>query len=59
MNKSFPILWKMCIRDSNTADNKRQLDNNVFQTNSIAQKYNCQLTQLDYQQEEGLSLIHI
>jgi len=38
----------------NTADNKRQLDNNVFQTNSIAQKYNCQLTQLDYQQEEGM-----
>ena len=25
----------------NTADTKRQLDNNVFQTNSIAQKYNC------------------
>ena len=38
----------------NTADNNRQLDNNVFQTNSIAQKYNCQLTQLDYQQEEGM-----
>ena len=38
----------------NTADTKRQLDNNVFQTNSIAQKYNCQLTQLDYQQEEGM-----
>ena len=38
----------------NTADTKRQMDNNVFQTNSIAQKYNCQLTQLDYQQEEGM-----
>ena len=38
----------------NTADTKRQLDNNFFQTNSIAQKYNCQLTQLDYQQEEGM-----
>ena len=38
----------------NTADTKRQLDNNVFQTNSIAQKYNCQLTQLDFQQEEGM-----
>ncbi len=38
----------------NTADTKRQLDNNFFQTNSIAQKYNCQLVQLDFQQEEGM-----
>lgn len=38
----------------NTADTKAQLDNNVFQASSIAQKYNCQLVRLDYQQEEGL-----
>ena len=38
----------------NTADNSRQLGNNVFQASSIAQKYNCQLTRLDFQQEEGL-----
>ena len=38
----------------NTADSQRQLDNNVFQASSIAQKYNCQLTRLDYQQEQGL-----
>ena len=38
----------------NTADTKRQLDNNIFQTNSIAQKYNCGITALDYQQEEGM-----
>ena len=38
----------------NTADTKRQLGNNVFQTNSIAQKYNCSITALDYQQEEGM-----
>ena len=38
----------------NTADTQRQLDNNVFQAGSIAQKYNCQLTRLDFQQEEGL-----
>ena len=38
----------------NTADNPRQLDNNMFQASSIAQKYNCQLTRLDFQQEEGL-----
>ncbi|MCD8256935.1 MAG: ATP-binding protein, partial [Oscillospiraceae bacterium] len=38
----------------NTADNRQQLDDNVFQASSIAQKYNCQLTRLDFQQEEGL-----
>lgn len=38
----------------NTADNMRKLDNNIFQASSIAQKYNCQLTRLDFQQEEGL-----
>ena len=38
----------------NTADNPRQLGNNIFQAGSIAQKYNCQLTRLDFQQEEGL-----
>ena len=38
----------------NTADTPRQLDNNIFQASSIAQKYNCQLTRLDFQQEEGL-----
>ena len=31
----------------NTADTPRQLDNNVFQASSIAQKYNCQLTRLE------------
>ena len=38
----------------NTADNPRQLDNNIFQASSIAQKHNCQLVRLDFQQEEGL-----
>ena len=38
----------------NTANNKQQLGNNVFQASSIAQKYNCQLTRLEFQQEEGL-----
>ena len=38
----------------NVADNKQQLDNNLFQASSIAQKYNCQLTRLDFRQEEGL-----
>jgi len=38
----------------NTADTRQQPDNNVFQASSIAQKYNCQLTRLDFRQEEGL-----
>ena len=38
----------------NTAGSRQQLDNYVFQAASIAQKYNCQLTRLDFRQEEGL-----
>ena len=38
----------------NTGATQRQLENNVFQASGIAQKYNCQLTRLDFQQEEGL-----
>ena len=38
----------------NTADSQRQLGNNVFQASSIAQKHNCQLVRLDFQQEEAL-----
>ena len=41
----------------NTAGSRQQLDNNVFQAASIAQKYNCQLTRLDFRQEEGLMSI--
>lgn len=37
----------------NFADDKQQLENYVFQASSIAQKHNCQLTRLDFQQEEG------
>ena len=37
----------------NTADTKRKLDNDVFAAACIAQKYNCALTRLDYQQEAG------
>lgn len=52
---STAMLLLMIERDIlNTADTPRQLDNNIFQTSSIAQKYNCALTRLDFQQEEGL-----
>ena len=39
----------------NTADSRQQLDNNIFQAQGIAQKYNCQLVRLDFQQEAGLN----
>ena len=38
----------------NMADTKQKLENDVFAAAGIAQKYNCALTRLDYQQEAGL-----
>ena len=38
----------------NTAKSRQELDNVIFQTSGIAQKYNCVLRRLDYQQEPGL-----
>ncbi len=38
----------------NMADTKRKLENDIFAAAGIAQKYNCPLTRLDYQQEAGL-----
>ena len=38
----------------NTAKSRRGLDNALLQTSGIAQKFNCALRCLDYQQEEGL-----
>ncbi len=38
----------------NNADSKQQLENNVFQAQGIAQKYNCALTRLDFQQEQAM-----
>lgn len=37
----------------NTADTKQQLENIVFQASGIAQKHNCTLVRLDFQQEQG------
>ncbi|MDE6455169.1 MAG: conjugal transfer protein TraE, partial [Dysosmobacter sp.] len=37
----------------NTADTTQKLENNVFQAGGVAQKYNCALRRLDYQQEQG------
>lgn len=38
----------------NTGKTEAELETNVFQASSIAQKYNCNLRRLDYQQEQGL-----
>lgn len=38
----------------NTGLTEQELENNVFQASSIAQKHNCSLCRLDYQQEQGL-----
>jgi hypothetical protein len=38
----------------NTAKKKQKLDNDVFAAAGVAQKYNCALKRLDYQQEQGL-----
>ena len=38
----------------NYGDTKRKLENDVFRTAGVAQKHNCTLTRLDFQQERGL-----
>jgi type IV secretory pathway VirB4 component len=38
----------------NTGHTEQELESNVFQASSIAQKHNCNLRRLDYQQEQGL-----
>ena len=38
----------------NTASTRQQLENRVFQAQGIAQKYNCALERLDFQQEKAL-----
>ena len=38
----------------NLADSRQKLDNDVFRAAGVAQKYNCTLSRLDYQQEQGL-----
>ena len=38
----------------NTGRSMQELENNIFQASSIAQKHNCNLIRLDFQQEQGL-----
>ena len=47
-------MFLMTFLVMNTGRTEQELDNNVFQVQSIAQKHNCSLCRLDYQQEQGL-----
>jgi len=38
----------------NTAKTKQKLENDIFAASGVAQKYNCALKRLDFQQEQGL-----
>ena len=38
----------------NTGRTEQELETNIFQASSIAQKHNCNLCRLDFQQEQGL-----
>ena len=38
-----------------TGHTKQELDNNILQVKSIAQKHSCNITRLDYEQEQGLA----
>lgn len=47
-------MFLMTFLVMNTADSVKQLNNNIFQCSGIAQKHNCALTRLTYQQEDAL-----
>lgn len=47
-------MFLVTILIMNTAKTKRELDNIIFQVSNIAQKYNCAVKRLDFQQEQGL-----
>jgi len=46
-------MFLVTILVMNLADKRQKLENNVFQAAGIAQKYNCALRRLSYQQEQG------
>ena len=46
-------LFLVTILIFNTAATKQNLENIVFQVGGLAQKYNCAVRRLDYQQENG------
>ncbi|HAQ4044576.1 TPA: PrgI family protein [Enterococcus faecium] len=48
-------LFQLTFLVLNVADTKQKLNNDVFQAAGVAQKHNCPLVRLDYQQEQGLA----
>lgn len=46
-------LFVMTFTIVNTADTKKELQTAIMQTSGIAQKHNCMLVRLDFQQEQG------
>ena len=47
-------MFMLTVLVMNTGRTEQELENNVFQAQSIAQKHNCNLRRLDFQQEQGL-----
>ncbi len=47
-------MFLMTFLVMSTGKTESELDNNLFHASSIAQKHNCNLVRLDFQQEEGL-----
>ncbi|WP_243111952.1 VirB4-like conjugal transfer ATPase, CD1110 family [Butyrivibrio sp. CB08] len=47
-------MFLMTFLIMNTGSNEQELENNFFQANSIAQKHNCNLVRIDFQQEQAL-----
>lgn len=53
-NIEYERMFQITFLVLNTADTRQKLENDVFWAAGIAQKYNCSLVRLDYQQEQGL-----
>ena len=47
-------MFMMTLLVMNTGRTEQELENNVFQAQSLAQKHNCNLRRLDFQQENAL-----
>ncbi len=47
-------MFLMTFLVMSTGKTESELDNNLFHASSIAQKHNCNLVRLDFQQEDGL-----
>lgn len=48
------LMFLLTFLVMNTGETEQELETNVFQASGIAQKYNCNLRRLDFQQEQGL-----